>query len=68
MLYPKFNHTLFKLCEEADLLIQSLCSDPKNLELNTLKSELKKLDYKIKLIGEILRLRFNISFAFRKTF
>jgi hypothetical protein len=41
-----------------------LCSDPKNLELATLKSELRKLEYKIRLIGKPAKRITNLKLLF----
>lgn len=64
----KFHSITSEFYEEADMLVKSLCSDPKNLELATLKSELRKLDYKIRLIGKRDRHRLLIVCSlFRET-
>ncbi|KAI6207949.1 Protein F55D12.2, isoform a [Aphelenchoides besseyi] len=52
----RFNEIKFEFYKEADVLLKSLCSDPKDFDLAVLKKNLQDLDFKTQMIGKNVEL------------
>ncbi|KAI6225768.1 CRAL-TRIO domain-containing protein [Aphelenchoides besseyi] len=48
----RFHEIKFEFYKEADVLLKSLCSDPKDLDLAILKKNLQDLDFKTQIIED----------------